>query len=217
MTEREEYYELEEWIGRGGNAAVFKGRRRSTGDEYALKFLLNISDRNRTRFGREIQLLRIISDDHITRYFGTGQVMAQHKRGGASRVLPFVVMELADCNLQDVMRRDGVIRYERYAGQFRGLARALAALHCQAIHRDIKPENILVSGDRWLLSDYGLCTFVDPDERELTREGQNIGPKYWLSPEAHNLRLGCGDEISAASDVYQLAAIFWYVATGPAS
>ena len=124
-------------------------------------------------------------------------------------------MELADCTLQDVMREEkGPLSYERYAGQFRGLAEALASLHNQAVHRDIKPENILIVGDRWLLSDYGLCTFVNPNEEDLTAEAQNIGPKFWLSPEAHNRRLGCGDQINATSDVFQLAAIFWYVATG---
>ena len=56
--------------------------------------------------------------------------------------------------------------------------------------------------------------FRNPDEEDLTLEGQNVGPKFWLSPEAHNRRLGCEEEINAASDVFQLAAIFWYVATG---
>ena len=99
-------------------------------------------------------------------------------------------------------------------GQFRGLAGALASLHDHAVHRDIKPENILVVGERWLLSDYGLCTFVDVEEEDLTAEEQKVGPTFWLSPEAHNRRLGHGDEINETSDVFQLAAIFWYVATG---
>ena len=111
-------------------------------------------------------------------------------------------------------RSVGPISYEQYAGQFRGLAGALADIHKLAVHRDIKPENILIVGERWLLSDYGLCTFVNRQEEDLTLEGQNVGPKFWLSPEAHNRRLGCGDRINAASDVFQLAAIFWYVATG---
>ena len=29
-------YELEDWIGRGGNAAVFRGRQRTTGEECAM-------------------------------------------------------------------------------------------------------------------------------------------------------------------------------------
>ena len=96
-------------------------------------------------------------------------------------------MELADKNLQDVMRaEDGPLSYERYAGQFRGLAQALASLHDQAVHRDIKPETFWWRATDGFLSDYGLCTFVNSDEEDLTLEGQNVGPKYWLSPEAQN-------------------------------
>ena len=207
-------YELEDWIGRGGNAAVFRGRQRATGEECAIKFLMNTSRRSAKRFLREVQLLKVMHGDHITTYHGTGRVTVRRNRSSRDNQLPFIAMELADCNLQDVIRQEGALTYERYAGQFRGLAGALASLHERVVHRDIKPENILIVGERWLLSDYGLCTFVNPDEEDLTPEGQNVGPKFWLSPEAHNRRLGCGDEINAASDVFQLAAIFWYVATG---
>lgn len=214
-TEEGQLYELEDWIGRGGNASVFKGRQRITGEECAIKFLMNTRLRNTRRFLREVKLLQSMKGDHITRYYGTGRVTVRHNRASRDNHLPFVVMELADCNLQEMMGAEyGPIRYEQYAGQFRGLAGALASLHDKAVHRDIKPENILVVGERWLLSDYGLCTIVNRDEEDLTPEAGNLGPKFWLSPEAHNRRLGCGDVICAASDVFQLAAIFWYVATG---
>ena len=214
-TKEGDSYELEDWVGRGGNAAVFRGRHRATGEECAIKFLMKTGQQNIKRFSREVILLKSMCGDHITRYYGFGHVKVRCNRESHYKRLPFVVMELADCNLQEVMREEkGPLSYERYAGQFRGLAAALASLHARAVHRDIKPENILVSGERWLLSDYGLCTFVSPDEEDLTFEGQNVGPKFWLSPEAHNRRLGCVDEIHTVSDVFQLAAIFWYVATG---
>ena len=215
QTEEGHAYDLEDWIGRGGNAAVFQCRHRVTGQEYAIKFLMNLYFRNIRRFYREIDLLKSIAGEHTTKYHGAGRVKVRHNKSNQDKYLPFVVMELAERNLQDVMREEvGPLRYEQYSGPFRGLAEALADLHKRAVHRDIKPENILVIGERWLLSDYGLCTFVNRYEDDLTREEQNIGPKFWLSPEAHNRRLGSGDHINAASDVFQLAAIFWYVATG---
>ena len=214
-TEEGHSYVVDDWIGRGGNAAVFRATQRATGVECAIKFLMNTGIRNTRRFLREVRLLKTIRSDHITIFHGTGRVKVRHNKRSKDSRLPFIVMELAEFNLQELMHKEVVpLSYERYAGQFRGLAKALAVLHGQAVHRDIKPENILIVGERWLLSDYGLCTFVDPNDEDLTREGGNVGPKFWLSPEAHNRRLGCGDEINAASDVFQLAAIFWYVVTG---
>ena len=213
-TEEGHLYELDDWVGRGGQAAVFSGQQRTTGEECAIKFLMRDGSESAKRFRREIELLKSIHGDHITRYYGTGRVTGRHNKSRQQKQIPFVVLELAERNLQDLIREEGPLSYERYAGQFRGLATALASLHDRAVHRDIKPENILIVGERWLLSDYGLCTFVNPDEEDLTQEGQNVGPKFWLSPEAHNRRLGCRDEINAASDVFQLAALFWYVVTG---
>ncbi len=214
-TEEGNSYELEDWIGRGGNAAVFRCRDRVTGEEHAVKFLMRRGTQSAKRFLREVKLLRLVEEDHIGKYHGNGRVEVKHNKNSQVRKIPFIIMELADCNLQELMNVElGPLSYERYAGQFRGLAKALASLHAHAVHRDIKPENILVVGDRWLLSDYGLCTFVNPTEEDLTQDDRNVGPKFWLSPEAHNRRLGGGDEINAASDVFQLAAIFWYVATG---
>lgn len=214
-TKEEKSYELEDYIGRGGHAAVFRCRDRITGEEYAVKFLMKHGLRNTKRFLREMKLLELVEEDHTPKYYGSGRVTVTDNKSKSTRNIPFVIMELTDCNLQELMMAESrALSYERYAGQFRGLAKALASLHDHAVHRDIKPENVLVAGDRWLLSDYGLCTFVNPDEEDLTGDVQNVGPKFWLSPEAHNRRLRCGDEISPASDVFQLAAIFWYVATG---
>lgn len=205
-------YELNEWIGRGGNAAVFRCRERSTGDEYAIKFLLNKGRRVSERFARETKLLEQLRHDHIVRYKTSGRVAIREDK---RRIIPFLVMEVAECNLSDEMiNSNNSIPLERFLGQFRGLAHGLADLHKHAVHRDIKPENILVAGERWLLSDYGLCQFPRTRDPDLTPGSQAPGPKFWMSPEAQNRRLGTEDAICKASDVYQLAAVFWYVATG---
>jgi serine/threonine-protein kinase len=124
-------------------------------------------------------------------------------------------MEKADMNIVDYMHKaGGDVGYDVYAPQIRGLADALNHLHKVAIHRDIKPENILVRGEAWLLSDLGLCTAVDEDERiDVTKAHERIGPKYWLSPEAIDLVYFGTEEIDATSDVYQLCAVFWFIIT----
>lgn len=204
-------YSLGEWIARGGNGSVFRCTERSSGIEYAVKFLMQPRGKILQRFFREVRLLKELQHEHIVRYRGTGRT--RHIGGTRGIRCPFLIMEMAEASLSDVATA-ARIPPEIYIGQFRGLARGLADLHSKAVHRDIKPENILISGDRWLLSDYGLCRFSDRPELDLTPSDQAIGPKYWLSPEAHNRRLGQGDVICPASDVFQLASVFWYVATG---
>lgn len=100
-----------------------------------------------------------------------------------------------------------------YLGQFVGLTKALVKINATALHRDIKPENVLVMGDTWLISDFGLCDVLGA-EADLSGENEKIGPIFWMSPEALNRRLGCEDEICQASDVFQLASVFWYAACG---
>lgn len=211
VTEDGRSYILDDWIARGGNGSVFRCFERSSGDEYAIKFLMYPRGRILKRFFREVRLLKELQHEHIVRYRGTGRTVSPGTAKGIR--CPFIVMEIADNNLSDIAQA-APIPPEIYVGQFRGLAKGLADLHSRAIHRDIKPENILIAGDRWLLSDYGLCRFSDRPDLDLTPSDQAIGPRYWLSPEAHNRRLGNLDVICAASDVFQLASVFWYVATG---
>ena len=98
-TKEGDLYELEDWIGRGGNAAVFKGRQRITGDECAIKFLMNTNFRSAKRFLREVRLLQSMRGDHITRYHGTGRVKVRRNRATNDNALFFLVMELADSQL----------------------------------------------------------------------------------------------------------------------
>ena len=146
---------------------------------------------------------------------GSGEiVLKSHKFGSESH--PFVIMPRAELNLAGLVNREHKdISFDRIAGQFRGLSEALAVLHERALHRDIKPENILIRGETWILSDFGLCKFLDPDENgpDVTMENEKIGPVFWMSPESMNRALGRGDEITQASDVFQLASVFWFAAT----
>ena len=219
MTSSGQQVQLTEWKGRGGNAAVYSCVDASTGEELAIKFLMRANVKSEQRFDREILLMKGLQSEHAIRYKGEGTVRTKELRRYSKRTreveFRFILMELAEYDLSQMMQlRTEALTFEQYAGQFRGLAGALAELHERAIHRDIKPENILIIGDRWILSDYGLCTFVDEDEVDLTQAGEIVGPKYWFSPEAANRRIKCDDEITRASDVYQLAAIFWYAVTG---
>ncbi|RAT00492.1 hypothetical protein A6E27_24990 [Bacillus cereus] len=212
-------YEIQERLASGGNAVVHKCVELISGEEFAIKFQLTPFNKKRIkRFKQEIALLRQIKHEQLVNYIEDGEIAFKiRKKGGFKTVtdtsIPFIIMQLANENLTDFLKRNGSISYADYIAQFRGLASALATLHGKAIHRDIKPENILVSGETWILSDFGLCKFND-EAMELTADYEVVGPRYWMSPEALNRCVGNADEISKSSDVYQLCSIFWYVVTG---
>ena len=210
-------YAIEERVASGGNAVVHRCVETITGEEFAVKFQLSLAPSRSKRFLREIELLRGIQHEQLISYVDHGETDATVVRGRASlrRVkLIFLVMPLAETNLKELLRREsGRLLYEDYIAQFKGLATALGVLHKAAVHRDIKPENILVKGETWLLSDFGLCRFHDSVE-DLTSPDEPMGPRYWMSPEALNRVVGNNDEISKRSDVFQLCSIFWFIVTG---
>lgn len=209
-------YEVAERIGAGGNGVVHRCVDLATGLDYAAKFQLDLRKDRRQRFIREQTLTAELAHDHLIKYIAHGSVDGNHIfRGGNSKptTIPFIIMELAQGSLSELVHNSDIPK-EVYYSQFRGLANALGILHTRAFHRDIKPENILVIGDRWVLSDYGLCDPFDcPEDERLTPDWAIIGPRFWMSPEANNRSVGRGDSICAASDVFQLASVFWYVVT----
>lgn len=205
-------YELLDRIGSGGNGAVYECID-SSGSIYAVKFLLQLSPKSQKRFDQEVSLLERINHPHIIRYVDKGKVDTVNSKGQAVE-LPFVIMERADRNLVDYLRSVESVPYEIYAAQFRGLCEALAEIHKVAIHRDIKPENVLIKGETWVISDFGLCTFLDPEEhREITKPNEKVGPAFWMSPEAVDCSYFQSDLIGTYSDVFQLCAVFVFVLT----
>lgn len=207
-------FELGDRIKCGGNAVVHKCADSSTGVEYAVKFQLRSNSESVARFKKEQNLMRVLHHEHVVQFVGSGAVDANRRvrRKHLKSEIPFLVMELAEQSLFDRYKSSGwKIPYESYIAQFRGLSRALAELHKSAIHRDIKPHNILVKGETWLLSDYGLCCFLEENGPDLTQIDKPIGPRYWMSPEAVNRVIGRDSEITTASDVFQLAAVFWLI------
>lgn len=213
-------YSIEDRIGTGGNGAVYRCVEQSTGNEYAVKFLLKYdgADKRRRRFHHECEKLKELNHQHIIRHIESGKVSAQTKnRKGRlySRDIDYLLMDIAnDGDLNGAVKQKETIEPEIYKAQFRGLSEALMHIHNHdLIHRDIKPENILILGDRWVLSDFGLSAPVNRAGRDFTGD-ENLGPRFWMSPEMTNRCLGIRNQyskINKASDVYQLASVFWYI------
>src|SRR4051794_22529219 len=109
--------------------------------------------------------------------------------------------------------KDMIVSRELDAGRslriLRPIADALDIAHESGlIHRDIKPQNILVGGrDHAYLADFGLTKAAG--EKGLTKTGQFVGTLDYISPE--QIR---GQNATAASDIYALAAVLYECLTG---
>ena len=202
----------DEKLGEGGNAIVYKCREKITSADYAIKIQVANYEGSEERFNREKTILRSVHHDQLMTCIASGVIeMTMGRRRGR---YPYVIMPVADRNMLDLIDAQHLPSKEDLMGQFCGLSGALAELHRWAIHRDIKPQNVLIKGSTWILSDFGLCKLVSGDGVDITMADDKVGPVYWMSPESMNRVLGNGDEITKASDVFQLAAVFWFAATG---
>jgi serine/threonine protein kinase len=97
---------------------------------------------------------------------------------------------------------------------FKKSASALDYIHKENhIHRDIKPSNIMVNryGEVKIM-DFGIAkNFIDSES--LTRTGQTLGTRLYMSPEQLKLEKA-NIELGPTTDIYSLCATFYEMFTG---
>jgi hypothetical protein len=89
-----------------------------------------------------------------------------------------------------------------------GVAEGLGAVHAAGIvHRDLKPANVLLAADGPRVIDFGIARAADATS--LTGTGAVLGTPAFMTPEQV-----AGRPVSAATDVFALAHLVVYAATG---
>ncbi|HTU76212.1 MAG TPA: protein kinase [Trebonia sp.] len=89
-----------------------------------------------------------------------------------------------------------------------GLAEALQAVHDSGVvHRDLKPSNVLLAADGPHVIDFGISRAMGGTH--LTATGMVVGTPGYMSPEQAE-----GQEAGTASDVFSLACVVAFAATG---
>jgi tRNA A-37 threonylcarbamoyl transferase component Bud32 len=107
-------------------------------------------------------------------------------------------------SLADRLRQAGPLGWQEAAKSIADVGEGLVEVHDRGIlHRDIKPANILWDSERdeALLADFGVSA-------RLAEASAGMGTLPYMAPEALNGRL------TAATDVYSLAATLFHLATG---
>lgn len=203
-----DHFRLEERLGSGGGAVVFRAMHCGTGELVAVKRLRAELARHPAmvaRFLRESQIALTLEHPSIPRCFA-----ARLDREG----VPCIVQALLigrDLEAQ-VEERSPLPPAEtlRIAA---AVARTLGYAHARGVvHRDVKPSNVfLVDGvdvaKGTYLLDFGLA-FASFEPR-LSQVGVYCGTPEYTSPEQ-----ALGEVMTPASDVYSLGATLMHLLTG---
>jgi serine/threonine protein kinase len=199
-------YVIEEQVGAGGMAVVFRARDAVLGRLAALKVLspaLAADQEFRARFLRESQAVASVEEPHIIPVYGAGEV---------DGVLYIATKFVSGGDLADLLQREGgVLEPQRAAMFIDQVASALDAAHAAGlVHRDVKPGNILVDavpgrGEHAYLSDFGLSKPAMAVSG-LTATGTFLGtPDYCAPEQIRGLPMdGRGDEYSLACMAFAL-------------
>ncbi|UUU20112.1 serine/threonine-protein kinase [Streptomyces sp. DSM 40750] len=197
-------YEIQEVLGQGGFATVYRARQLAVGREVALKVDSRVlsTPRDRQRFLREVTAAGQLSGHpHVVPVYDAG-VLADNR--------PYMVLELCPGgSLGDRLQRRGPLPAKQARDIGVGLADAVAAAHAAGVlHRDIKPGNVMVNRYGGVaLTDFGLAAMPRPG-RELSVTREALTPAY-APPEAFHLA-----DPSPAGDVYSLAATVYALLRG---
>lgn len=187
--------------GRGGNACVYRGIRKSDGATYAIKVLRTPRGSSLKRFCREIDVVSEWAEktDRILPIIDVG-------KGKKWYSMPWAVS--CDHGREKFTATDWV---KFVVQEFVGLSRLLERLHSAKIyHRDIKPANILLHNGHFVLSDFGLVRDMSV-KSDLTMSQKKLGPVFTMAPE---MRRNPADSDGAAADVYSLGKTLWMLLMG---
>ena len=201
-------YRVEELIGRGGMATVYRGYDVTLGRPVAIKILkrdLADDDAFRTRFRLEAQAASRMSHPAIVRVYDAGEdTDGEHP-------LPYIVMELVDgTTLRDVLAtgtvsQDDAVRYTD------GILEALAYSHrAGVVHRDIKPGNVMItSRGQVKVMDFGIARAVSDSSSTVAETTSIIGTASYFSPEQAK-----GEPVDARADLYSVGVVLYELLTG---
>lgn len=123
----------------------------------------------------------------------------------------YIVMELVDGGaLHEFLSVQGVFKPSEATRIIRAAAEGLGHAHQRGvIHRDIKPSNVMMTNDGQVkVSDFGLARDV-LQRHDIVGEGHSLGTPRYMAPEQ-----ALGEEPTAASDLYSLAATYYVLLTG---
>jgi len=206
----------------GGNGVVFCGQalnhRHQIPELCAVKFLRQRDSKRMDRFNNEIRIMSQLRHERIASYFDRGTVEV-----APDLSVPWVAMELGGPNLQDHVRKQGVLTLGQLVWIGSEICQAINQLHTMSlIHRDIKPANFVWAGETTRhikMIDFGIAKYVGEDVSaraldDFTQDNEFVGPAFYSSPELIAYKTNKQHPVTSKSDMFQLGKVLWFLGTG---
>lgn len=204
-------FRLEELIGEGGQAWIWRARHLELDSDVAMKILrpTNADSTQIERLRKEARAVAKLTHPAIVRVFDLGETPHGY---------PYFVMEhLEGENLADLIVRDGKMDPVEAVRLLLPVASAVAAVHAiGVVHRDLKPDNVFLArgphGIQPKLLDFGVAKHDVHKGRpiKLTEVGAVLGSPAYLSPEQARGQT----DIDARADVWSFCAMLYECVTG---
>ena len=196
--------EIDEEIGHGGMATVYRARERKHERPVVLKVL---KPETAVAFGAE----RFLAEIHVAAQLSHPHILALLDSGEADGLLYYVMPWLGGETLRTRLRRERRLPVATGCRILRDLADALASAHrAGVVHRDLKPENILLVGDHAYLLDFGIAQLRMTDTADrVTGEGTVVGTMGYMAPEQE-----AGVHTDHRADIFALGVVGRELLTG---
>ncbi|HEU4569363.1 MAG TPA: protein kinase [Gemmatimonadales bacterium] len=196
-------YEIQQELGRGGMAIVYKAKDKQLEREVAVKvlpFSLAFDAEFVERFQREARTAAQLEHPNIIPIYRVGK---------SGRVIFFVMKFLRGKSLSTVLRDRGRLGPPEIRRLLLEAGSALghAAKH-GIVHRDIKPDNIMFDEfGQCVVTDFGIAKAASG--QKLTGTGMSIGTPHYMSPEQARAQ-----PIDGRSDIYSLGIVAYQCLVG---
>lgn len=192
------YYEIIDELGEGGNAKVYRVKCKEDNEEYALKVLVVGGKEKHSRFVNEINTIKDnyqiiegiipIYRFSVEEYWYTMPI--------AISAVDYILENKLD--IEEIVK--GII----------SLSETLEKLHEKDIcHRDIKPSNIYYYNNRFAFGDFGLVDFPNNTD-DFTKSDKGLGAIFTIAPE---MKRNPKKADSKKADAFLLAKTMWMFLT----
>ncbi|XP_043791607.1 serine/threonine-protein kinase 17A-like [Apis laboriosa] len=201
----EELYEVEEQpFARGKYATVKRCRERSSGRQWAAKFL------RKRRRAQELRAEALHEVAVLDAAANCSRLVSLHQVFETNTEMVLVLELAPGGELQMILDRDEVPEERQVARLLKQILDGIAFLHSLNVaHLDIKPQNLVLTGEfpdcDVKLCDFGISRYIShgADIREI------LGTPDYVAPEVLNY-----EPISLATDMWSIGVLLYVLLTG---